>query len=146
MKTEIHQDEEGYRSEHIHDDAGKHVRTTDYEPTGKMTCDIRYEHNALGDVTGWKVWNAEGMVFRRFEVDYCGPGIESETREYGPSDNLIRREVYVHDSENRRIETHYYDSEGILRGKGIEELDEGRHHTVTRYYDTEGNLLQNPAA
>jgi hypothetical protein len=54
--------------------------------------------------------------------------------------------VYFHDSNNRKIETHYYDSEGVLRGKGIEERHESGHHTVTKYYDTEGNLLQGPAA
>ncbi len=146
MKTETCNFEDGSRTTYLYDDARNQVRTTDYDPDGNITCDIHYESNELGDVIGWKVYNHQGVVIRRFEVNYYAPGLESEHREYGEDGNLIRRELYFYDSENRKTEEHYYDSQGVLRGKGIEERDEGGQYIGTKYYDAEGSLLSEPAA
>jgi hypothetical protein len=146
MKTETREFENGSRTTYIYDDAGIQLRTTDYDADGNIIYDIHYEHNELGDITGWKVYNRKGAMFRRFEVDYYAPGLESENREYGEDGNLIRRTVHVYDSENIETEEHYYDSQGVLRGKGIIERDENGEYIDTKYYDTDGNVLSNPAA
>ncbi|MDQ3821004.1 MAG: hypothetical protein M3362_25435 [Acidobacteriota bacterium] len=146
MKIKIHKSQDGSRSEYIYDDAEVQVRTTDYDADGNIICDIHYENNGHGKITGWRVYNSEGVMFRRYEVDYYSSGLESESREYDDDGNLIRRTVLSYDPNNFRTEEHYFDSQGVLRGKGIIERNQRGEYIDTKYYDMEGNALSNPAA
>jgi hypothetical protein len=91
MRIETRKLEGGYRSDYTYDDAGLHVRTTDYDADGNLTFDIYNPHNESGDVIGWKVYGREEQITRSFEVDYYSPGLESEIREYREDDRLISR-------------------------------------------------------
>jgi uncharacterized protein RhaS with RHS repeats len=146
MRTETSVFEDGSRTVYIYDGVGNQIRTTDYDSDSSIVFDIYYDNNELGDVTGWKVYNHEGVIFRYFEVDYLSRGVESELREYGEDGSLIKREQYFYDSEGRRIETYYYDSQGVLRGKAMDEYDESSKYVETKYFDNEGNSLSCPAA
>lgn len=42
MKTEAHVREDGSKTVYRYDDQDHHVRTTDYDPNEKITCDIHY--------------------------------------------------------------------------------------------------------
>jgi len=72
---------------------------------------------------GWKVYDRDGVLKHRFEVDHFPTGIETENRQYDENDHLVRREAYFYDEEGRKTETYYYDSNNLLCGTGLVERD-----------------------
>jgi YD repeat-containing protein len=99
MRTETSEWDDGSRTIYSYDDAGNRIQTTDRDADGRVTTDIHYQHDQSGNCIGWKVYDRQGVLAHRFEVDHFASGLESENREYDVGGNLVRREVYFYDAQ-----------------------------------------------
>ena len=144
MRTEEVVSTEGDKTVYTYNDAGCTVRTTDYDASGNIVCDIHYDIDGLQHIVGWKVLDANANILKRFEVDYDSKGLEIEHRQYGNDDKLERQEKYLYDDNNQRVEEQHYDAAGTLRSRKIyTSTGEG---TNAQYYDAMGNPIAGPAA
>ena len=103
MRTEIRADEDGSKTIYTYDEQDRHVRTTDYDPNGQMTLDIVYEYDLDGNESGWRVYRADGQLFKRFESRYNEQGL-LEVCQYDAEGRLELRTVETFDENNKRIE------------------------------------------
>ena len=129
---------------HTYNDAGVCVRTTDYDAEGNIEIDIQYDVDPLQQVVGWKVFDGEGKIVKRFEVDFDSLGLETEKRQYGADGTLDRLQRFLYDENHRRIEDQHFDGALQLRSKRVYTYEDGK--TIAKYYDLEGNEIQGPAA
>jgi hypothetical protein len=144
MRTEEAVFENGEKTVHTYNDAGMQVRTVDYDAAGNIRFDIQYDVDTFQRVVGWKVLDGNGNTVKRFEVDFDEQGLEIETRQYGSRDELERRERYLYDDDNERVEEQHFDAAGILRSRRV--LTSTGDGNLTGYYDAQGNPLDGPAA
>ena len=144
MRTREVVSSDGDRTVYIYNDGGLQLRTTDYDENGNVLFDIHYESNALQQIVGWKVFDANGSVVKRFEVDYDSHGLKIEHRRYGSDDKLERREKYLYDDDNQLIEEQQIDPTGQLRSKKV--YTSRGDETIANYYDVQGNPIDGPAA
>ena len=143
MRTKEVVSSDGDRTVYIYNDAGLQLRTTDYDANGNVVFDIHYKINPLEQFVGWKVFDANGSVVKRFEVDYDTLGLEIERRQYGSDDKLERRVKYLYDDDNELIEEHHIDPAGQLRSKKV--YTSRGDEIIENYYDVQGNPIDGPA-
>lgn len=144
MRTEEVLFDNGDRTVYIFNDAGVILRTTDYDAAGNIRFDIQYDVDSSQLVRGWKVFDREGKIVKRFEVDFDSLGRETEKRQYGADGTLDRLQQFVYDENHQRIEDQHFDGTGQLRSKRVYTYINGE--TIAKYYDLEGNEIQGPAA
>lgn len=144
MRTEEVFFDNGDRTVYTYNDAGVILRTTDYDAAGNIRFDIQYDVDSSQLVRGWKVFDREGKIVKRFEVDFDSLGMETEKRQYGADGTLDRRQQFVYDENHQRIEDQHFDRTGQLRSKRVYTYIDGE--TIAKYYDLEGNEIQGPAA
>jgi YD repeat-containing protein len=143
MRTEETVLTDGSKTVYTYNDAGLHVRTTDYDEDGNIYFDIHYEVDTLQRVIGWRVLDKNGNTLKRFEVDHDLEGLEIENRQYGGDDSLERREKYLYDDNGVLVETQHFDATGIL---GSREIYTPTHDGVSsQCYDALGNPIDSPA-
>ena len=70
MRTEEVVFENGDKTVHSLNDAGLCVRTVDYDTTGNIRFDIKYDVDLWQRIVGWKVFDGNGNIAKRFEVDF----------------------------------------------------------------------------
>jgi uncharacterized protein RhaS with RHS repeats len=81
MRTEEIVDEDGSKSVYIYDDQNNQLRTTDYDDAGNIVWDIHYDIDAFCETKGWRIYDSEGQLFKRFEREQDARGREV-TRQY----------------------------------------------------------------
>lgn len=145
MPSTFSRHDDGSATEHVYDDAGRHLRTTDRDPDGNTITDIQYDFDG-GRVCGWRVYRGDGSLRVRFESSVDGEGREIEVREYRPNNTIQRIERYEYDTEGRVVVERHYDSRDILRSIGRIRYGEDGLYDGISYEDPQGEPLTGPAA
>jgi hypothetical protein len=143
MRTEEVLFDGGDKTVYTYND-GVILRTMDYDAEGNIRFDIQYEVDPANLVRGWKVFDREGKIVKRFEVDFDSLGLETEKRQYGADGTLDRLQRFLYDENHQRIEDQHYDGTLQLRSKRVYKYIDGE--TIAKYYDVEGNEIERPAA
>ena len=144
MRTEEEVFDDGDKTVHAFNDAGVILRTINYDAGGNIRFDIQYEVNPSNLVRGWRVFDREGKIVKRFEVDFDSLGLEIEKRQYGADGTLDRLQRFVYDENHQRIEDQHFDGTGQLRSKRVYTYIDGE--TIAKYYDLQRNQIERPAA
>lgn len=144
MRTEEVVFENGDKTVHAFNDAELCVRTIDYDAAGNVRFDIQYDPDHLQRIVGWRVFDGNGNIVKRFEVDFDSQDLEIEKRQYGPSGKLERLQRYKYDDNNRRLEEQHFDATLTLRSRKVFMSIHGE--AIERYYDVHGNPISGPAA
>lgn len=103
MRTEVHTEEDGGKTIYTYDEQDHHIRTTDYDPNGQMTCDIVYGYDPDGNISGWHVYRANGQLFKQFTRRYNEQGLFEEYQ-YDAAGKLELRKVETYDENNILVE------------------------------------------
>ena len=103
MRREIYTEEDGSTSIYTYDEQDHHVRTTDYDANGQRTCDIVYEYDLDGNISGWRVYRAGGQLLKQFVRRYNEQGL-MEQFQYDAAGKLELRKVETYDENNRLVE------------------------------------------
>src|SRR5688500_200267 len=109
----------GDRTVYTYNEAGVNLRTINYDAEGNIQFDIQYEVDPANLVRGWKVFDGEGNIVKRFEVDFDSLGLETEKRQYGADGTLDRLQRFVYDENHQRIEDQHFDGNLQLRSKRV---------------------------
>ncbi len=136
--------EDGEKTVHTFNEAGLCVRTIDYDAARNIRFDIQYEVDPRQRIVGWRVFDGNGNIVKRFEVDFYSRDLEIEKRQYGGNGKLERQQRFIYDDNNRRLEEQHFDATGTLRSRKVFTLINGE--TIEKYYDVQGNPISGPAA
>ena len=117
MRTEEMVFDGGDKAVYTYNDAGVNLRTINYDAEGNIQFDIQYEVDPANLVRAWKVFDREGKIVKRFEVDFDSLGLETEKRQYGADGTLDRLQRFLYDENHQRIEDQHFDGTLQLRSK-----------------------------
>lgn len=106
METTTLPHADGSHTAYTYDTARRHIRTVDYDAGGAITCDIHYEYDAGGNVSGWRIYQPAGVLFKRIERHY-GAGGDFEDRQYNAAGDLEWRFVERYDPKSGWQQTTY---------------------------------------
>ena len=87
MRTEATVDKDGSNTIHQYDAQDNKLRTTHYNASGNIVWDTHYEVDASGQTRGWRVYSADGLLYKRFEREQDAQGREV-LRQYGSDGTL----------------------------------------------------------
>ncbi|MFN2406642.1 MAG: hypothetical protein ABR594_11345 [Pyrinomonadaceae bacterium] len=144
MRTEEVVFDDGDKTVHTFNDAGVILRTIDYDAAGNIRFDIQYDVDSSQLVRAWKVFDREGKIVNRFEVDFDSLGLEIEKRQYGADGTLDRLQRFLYDENHQRIEDQHFDGTLQLRSKRVYTSIDGER--IAKYYDVQRNEIRGPAA
>src|SRR5690242_21440930 len=102
MRQERLNEPDGASTVYTYEDAGRHVRTTNYDAAGTATLEIGYEHSPSGQVTGWKVFRPAGVLFKRFERRVNAEGL-MEDLQFDANGHLELRAREIRDQNGVRL-------------------------------------------
>lgn len=102
MRTKTHTESDGSKTVYTYDEKDQHVSTTDYDAQERITCDIRYDFDDAGRVSGWQVYQPDGLLFKKYEMLYSESGLE-EVRQYDAQGCLELRVVETYDEDGKLI-------------------------------------------
>jgi len=117
LPTEICQHDGGGRTEYVRDAHGRLLRMTDFDADGRVRLDTHYDVDSDGNTLGWRLFDRQGALFKRFEVREVAPG---------------------------QTETLQYDATGALEYRFLEE--ERESGWIHRTFDAAGRELPDPGA
>lgn len=103
---------ENRKTIYYYDDNDLHVRTTDFDENGKISCDIQYHHNQQKQCDGWHVFDSNNEIIFRYEVSYDEYGREKEFRQFNKRNALETRTINNYDESGCFISETLFDGEG----------------------------------
>jgi YD repeat-containing protein len=112
MKTRTTSNEDGSKTVYVYNAHEHHVRTTDYDANGRITCDIYYDTDEEGQSIGWQVYKDDGTLRYRFEIERDAEGYET-TRQYTADGTLELITVETRDGDGNLVYRNY-DANGQL--------------------------------
>ena len=75
---------------------------TDFDADGLVTLDTHYDYDPRGTLLGWRLLDANGQQFKRFEVRSPHPGC-TETLQYDETDAMEFRFVEETGRDGRTV-------------------------------------------
>jgi antitoxin component YwqK of YwqJK toxin-antitoxin module len=97
---------------YTYDDQNTHIRTTDYDENGKMSCDIQYHHNDRGQCDSWRVFDSNRNLLYIFEVIFDEYDREKEITQFNNRNALEMRTVNNYDESGIFISETHFEADG----------------------------------
>lgn len=112
MRTETNTAPDGSKTVYLFDAFDNHIRSTDFDLSGRMIWDIHYEFDAEGPVTGWKLYDLDGKLFKQFVRKYHDHGLQ-EDLQFDAQGTLELRSIEVYNT-NGELVTETFDHNDYL--------------------------------